>query len=330
MPTFQSDAQVLSYFPGFNENSSEGGDEYNSSLPDIIADNLFHGDFTTSLPDSLSNLTKKELEEFTNQLFKRYRFRNEINLAVTTQDEEISSVDPVFPNELSEVTLEGEENPLRTHDDALAITQYHRLAEARNRHWNERYTTLDGTSAYQLSTVWGAYDPYVEKLLEYMIDNGVSAMFSLLGHPLAGLAVEFFAQTPSIYTWVEHTVLADQRQVVRVWDASKFPEHVGYLNGQKFEVDQLDWAANQDVNAAFSIWAGNESVHYPTPYESPHFAYLSHINGELTGPPDLFSPKSYPALTYGVDGSGNELSQAEVNTILGDGAITPFENKRTP
>lgn len=327
------DAQMttLSFFPGLNENSSEGGDELNSALPHIsdtapVIDDWFHGDFRTELEDDLDDATfpDKELEEFPDASFKHVRFENQVEVEFTVDDD--GSIDPASVSvdandDTSFITLEGEGNPLRAPgvNDLLFGGDDVKPATPRPRYVSWELTEVDGVDAVRVSTIWGAFDPYVEIMLEYVADNSMILLAWLLGVPLAGQAAAFISTTPTIYTWNELTVTAEGARLARVWDASRFPGHAGYLEGTKrdevpFE-QGVHWEPQERFNGRFNTWVAEEQTHAIVPYESPHVAYLS-LFDDGAGP--------HPVMAYGTDEDGDPLSESQVLARLPDDPLDPF------
>lgn len=329
-------ATTLSIFPGVSENSGEGGDELNSALPDFYGqavDDWFHGDFQTELEDSLEAATAKdrELEEFPGEKFRHYRFKNQVEVSFTTPDGESIDPDSVevdYNEDTVDITLEKEKNKLR-HDlvnETLFSGKDKMKATPRRRHLNTERTTINGVEAVRVSTIWGAFDPYVELMLEYVADNSLLALFTLLGTPQNGHLADFISTTPTIYTWLDFVVAADGTRLARVWDASRYPKHAGYLGDDKMDTSVFergdDWQANEDLNDRFNEWTVEEQTHGVVPYESPHNAYLSLFDDDAVPGIDQ---GPHPVMYFGKDESG-DLSAEEVKSLLPDDYLDPFES----
>lgn len=329
-------ATTLSIFPGLSENSSEGGDELNSALPDFhgqAVDDWFHGDFQIELEDSLEQATKsdRELEEFPGEAFRHYRFKNQVEVSFRTPDGssiETDSVDVSYNTDTVEITLEGEGNTLRNDilNETLFGGQDKLKATPRKRYINTEITEIDGINAIRVSTIWGAFDPYVELLLEYVADNTLYALFKLLDMPQNGVLIDFITTTPTIYTWLELVITADGTQLARVWDASRYPKHAGYLGDEKMDTNVFergeDWQVNEDVNERFNEWTIEEQTHSVVPYESPHNAYLELFDRNVVPQIDQ---GLHPVMYFGRDDSG-KLSEAEVKSLLPNDYLDPFES----
>jgi hypothetical protein len=348
MVTRSGNATTLSFFPGFNENSSEGGDELNNGLPDfegLAVDDWFTGDFQEELEADYNLATDidRELEEFPDERFYHYRFKNRIEVTFDTPDNQTideESVNPTYNTDIVYVTLEDEGNPLRDSSvrSELDITQDKRKAEPRPRYHNWKVGSVDGIDAVHTASIWGAYDPYVEKMVEYASTSSSNSLLELLFNEteraLLGsgtvLLLEFIFGTPAIWTWLEHTMLADGTELVRVWDASDFPEHVGYLGAADPESRDdilIEWEANEFHNEAFDKWSTLAQLPTAGPYQSLKWEYKRDFDG--FGPFD-----QDPKMAYGWDPNRptgeRGLSASEVNDMLSDGyAVDPFDNKTT-
>jgi hypothetical protein len=341
MVTRQGNATTLSFFPGGNENSSEGGDELNNSLPDVngeMVDNWFTGDFRDTLESLYSDATDRdrELEEFSDK-FHHYRFKNRIEVQFDTPDSETidsSSVNVTYNDDLVYITLENEDNQLRdsTVRNELNITQNKRKAEPKPRYHNWTIGTVDGIDALHTASIWGAYDPYVSKMLNYAKDNSFDSLWDLLiastpATSLLALVAAYVASTPAIWTWQEYTVLADGTELVRVWDVSEYPEHAGYLGDNKRDNVTINWAENQAFNGAFNKWSTAAQIPTTGPYQAAHWEYKLAFDGNNTPLP--IGDES-PLMAYGRTPDGQALTANDVDSMLADGyAVDPFDNKRT-
>lgn len=343
MVTRQGNATTLSFFPGGNENSSEGGDELNNGLPDfsgLLVDDWFTGDFHNNLEldyDLATNLDRN-LEEFT-QDFHHYRFKNRIEVEFDTPDSatiDASSVIVSYNDDLVYVTLEDENNPLRDSfvRSELDITQNKRKATPRPRYHNWTIGTVNSTDALHTASIWGAYDPYVSKMAEYVAATSADSLWELLlsatevatlGSGLV-LAAEFILGTPTIWTWQEYTMLADGTELVRVWDVSDYPEHAGYLGNAKQDNVTIQWEENQFHNVAFDQWSTAAQLPTTGPYQAVRWEYKGDFDSNVM----LWEDPPTPLMAYGEHPNGDSITPSEVNNMLGDGyAVDPFVNKTT-
>jgi hypothetical protein len=338
MVTRQGNATTLSFFPGGNENSSEGGDELNSSLPDfggLLVDDWFTGDFHDTLEtdyDSALDIDR-DLEEFP-ESFHHYRFKNRTEVEFDTPDGQTideSSVVVTHNEDLVYVTLESdaENNPLQDSfvRSELGITQDKRKAVPRTRYHNWRIGTVNGIDALHTASIWGAYDPYVEKMAEYARVTSADSLWELLLTtaeiatlgPGLSLAAEFIVGTPAIWTWQEYTMLADGTELVRIWDVSDYPEHAGYLGNTKRDNITIEWAKNQSHNGAFDAWATVAQAPTAGPYQSLKWEYKRDFDGISL----LFDET--PLMAYGEQPNGTDISANGVNDMMEGGyAVDPF------
>ncbi len=343
MVTRTGNATILSFFPGFNENSSEGGDELNSVIPDFggyAMDDWFHGDFREEKELDYTTATAKnrDLEEYTEN-FHHYRQKNRTEVSFNTPDNQTidsNSVTVTYNTDRVDVTLEGEDNALRdpSVQSALGITQNKVQAGAKPRYHNWKIGTVNNIDALHTTSIWGGFDPYVVDMINYARDNGIENLIALLLTQtevnflgsLTGFLIAHILGTPAIWSWQEYTLLADGTELVRVWDVSQYPEHAGYLGDNWQATAEIEWQANQNINEAFVNWGAASRTPTNGPYQAVKSVYKAEFNG------DNLLPTSSPVMAYGRDENRTdpELSASEVNTMLGEGfAVDPFGNRET-
>lgn len=330
-------ATTLSIFPSTNEDSAHGGDENNSALPDYsgqppaLVDNWFHGDYWLELPESLEKAesTYKQPAEFDDIRFHKYRHKNQVAVSFESRGTEIvdGTISVTTNDEPVYITLENENNPLRLAKDLLFDGETYKKAISRDRHLNWERTEIDGMDAVRVSTIWGTHDPYVDIMLEYIVDYSITHLsLALYGAPgaLAGTAAAFISSTPAIYTWIEYFHLADGRELVRVPDASRYPRHAGYLGDEKCSRTNFDrgeeYALNEHSNDRFDDWVAETQTHHVTPYENAHSDYLNHFTDETP----VTDGGPHPVMTYGTDSNGEEINASTVKQLLPDDYLSPF------
>lgn len=306
--TVSIDVDVLSFIPGESENSTRGGNPFNSAvsqflpedlqiemplnpallpaeavidLPDFISpklkvdttplfDNWVTGDMILSdnYPDDLDiadNPRPSKYEELGSSSAPIFRTRNGLEVEFEVNEDETideSTVEVRFQGRSTESVLEQEEvNTLN--DDVGDDDEYTLEGGYRDRYYTAETTTIDGTEAVRVATVFGGYSKVPARALDLLSERGEYAFLSevldwdiyvdygpievspdiVLSHlsGLIGGITTALAAVPNIYSHLEVTVLADGRRFVRLWDHSPFPEHVAYVDGgQEFFHDFPD------------------------------------------------------------------------------------------
>jgi len=235
MPT--ETANVVTTLFGYNENE----DPSSSAIPWPF-DEWFHGDFTTSRPDSLSNaLGTKQLEEYS-QSFPDYRINSVVEIGFDTDGQTISNpnVNTTNPNDsnspggLSAVTLEGaSDEPYNPFRDTLNYDGSDDYLDATVK---GPYTAQEkvgpigdsGVEGYRASIILGGSDPYLQRMKE----DGVM-LADLVDVDIPAFVVDFMAHVTTFYSFLDFVFMADGTKLVRVWDASVYPAHALYVSGSK-------------------------------------------------------------------------------------------------
>lgn len=305
----EASAAVLTYIPGTSENTGEGGDEYDSAMPDVSdhVDNAFHADNRTSLESTLAEATEldKRLAEYPDRLFPHYRVRNGVSVSFSSPDgERIDGAVTVSAGEesaLSPVTLEGEageggDNPYRANLDSIHGGEEYKAPLAREHHVSHATFEVEGVEGVRASTIYGGVDSYIAEYVDAIAESGLGWLDATPAGAPAAYVLDHLLALPAFYSFLEVTLLADGTRVARVWDAGQYPRHALYLDGGLLGESDFDlgeeWWKNEQMNAFFARW-GTESKLALHPYKSPHLAYEK-LFGAGGGP--------HPVLLGGEDG----------------------------
>lgn len=158
------------------------------------------------------------------------------------------------------------------------------------------------------------------------------------------------SQVPNIFTFLEFTVFADGRRVVRLWDASMFPRHALYLDGERFDSTTLPYQPRERLNVHFLAFLAEASTRLVTPYYAPESAYKAHVLADAFTDqvedaieewvewvpgvdqeafPDYTDVAQHdegtPVVQYGETGDGGELSDGEIDGLLSPVPFWPFD-----
>lgn len=322
-------ATTVTMLPGHSENSTEGGDDLASAMPDYggkCLDAWFVADAVTDLPDDLRTVRemRKHLPEYDEGL-RQYRLMNRIELAFSTPDgrnvvESSVELDTNAEQKSSYVGVEGEpgeENVVREiieRDDLDWFDGREKLrADVENKRFESDAVSVEvgGVEGVRASVLFGGSDTYVEIMREKFYELGPVEFLETTGMD-AAVVPAFVVQPPTMYTFLELATMADGTTLVRVWDASRYPKHYLYVDGEKRDETEFEegsrlsggeWRANENANERFGQWVLEEqdlrspfSPHTRSGYEQ----YVDHATS--------FGP--YPAMTHGED--GEKLTASEV------------------
>ncbi len=346
--------------PGGSEDSAAGGDELNSAMPDYWGQGLdawFLGDQRVDLPADLSEAlaARKRFPEYPDEEFRAYRLKNHLGVSLPTGDGrtiadwdgvavDIGAEPPSYVCVEGE-TEHGEGNAMRTlieeppsefwdwfdgrekarahrirYDDDVAETGdgHAPRSEDLNRVVVEGEDG-DAVEGVRVSAIVGGQDTYVRKLNELFYRDPVRFQTEF---PDAGPEdVPSYVRTPpTVYTFLDLVVTADGATAARVWDASPYPKHFLYVNGQRpaaggdngFErgtgvnpdgsVEDGNWVGNQEMNyERFVPWVQQSYLPLGVEPFSPHSptAYEANWDADVPG----MTPQSHPVMVHGEDGS---------------------------
>lgn len=367
-PGVTASASVMSFVPGLSENETEGGNDLYSAFPNkgtdaipdwplapaggyVPVDDGFYGDDLGEAPTALATfLGKRKHAEGIDRPFRQYRtrhtievssepsgstFNGEIDLTLYNGSPDgqkysiytgssVTGADLTVTNAYQNTSYTVVEEDMVDDDSAEneiakrvdSTNDRYRRAYLHKQYVNVRKTTIDGVEAIQVASLYGASNPYTREIIND-------------GYGEAPIVDAFAQDNPIIFSWVELTILADGRHLVRIPDTSVFPKHVGYLDGFKqadsgldviFETDTdsgngYDVSIDEDSNNVWENFLANADAEEVTPWEGPFFLYFFNYNRDGQQPTE-------PVMAYGRTSSGGILSRNEVLSLLPD---EPFE-----
>ena len=318
----ESKANAVTTIFGYDEN----GGTRRSAIP-VFFDEWFHGDFKTERPDGLSDAINgtKSLEEYADS-FPDHRINSVVEIGFNTDGEtipdgeyEVQITDPdddTTSGSLSPVTLEGGSdepaNPFRNefdHYDDHQDDDYLTAVQKGPHTKIDDTVTVEGVDGIRGSIIFGGNDKYLEKVKEDITD-----LAELVDYDVPTILGLYFTHLPAFYTFLDFAFMADGSKAVRVWDASRYPAHALYVDGQKerqntFRQDQewtVDGPAGEDK--AFKQFAIEGQIPSTNPFNKGNsFEYKTgfRVFGFGDHPVmDLIDPGS----TLSVETIENELS----------------------
>lgn len=177
------------------------------------------------------------------------------------------------------------------------------------RRWftNTRIIERDSIEAIQVSTIYGGFTKVARRVAEFarayddlrFLDEVLGWTFKVGGRELNDIVDELpdfvrsvvapdftgliaaVAAAPNIFTFTEFTVFADGRRVIRLWDASRFPRHVMYVDGtmpvSSSASTNLSYQPRERVNLNFIAFLAEAATRKVTPYYAPEHAYKMHV-----------------------------------------------------
>ena len=346
--------------PDHEDGCDDGGDRLDSAMPDYWGQGLdawFLGDQREILPTDLDEAlaARKTFPEYPGEEFKAYRMRNHLAVSFPSADGrtiddwdavsvDLGDADPVWVCVEGE-TDHGEGNAIRTLIEEPPSEFWHWFeGRAKARAHGIRYdadvvesgdghvprsrdlngVTVEGPGGesiegVRVSAIVGGQDTYVRKLNELFYRNPVRFQTEF---PDSGPEdVPSYVHTPpTVYTFVDLVAMADGTTVARVWDASPYPRHFLYVNGERPEtgadngfrrgsdadpggsVADGNWVRNQEMNGErFVPWVSQAYAAVGVEPFSPHspLAYETNWDADVPG----MTPQSHPAMAHGEDGA---------------------------
>jgi hypothetical protein len=315
-------ANAITSIFGYNENSSEGGDERSSAIPWIL-DDWFHADNRQNPwpSDRENTLGTKSLKEYDDN-FPNFRIKTAVEIGFDTDDgqsisnHEVQMVDENLedPSTLSPITLEGEPdepyNPFRNEfddyddeyeDDYLpANVKGPSTTKDTVNVENDAGDIIEGVRG---SIILGGNDPYLVKLKADAVP-----LDDLTSEDVPRNVDRFYDEIPSFYAFLDFVFMADGTKLARVWDASRYPGHALYVGGEYRDErpfrDGSEWTPRGSVQRAFTAFAIESQIDGVTPFGDPgYFGYENTF--------DVFGFGDHPVMTYRESGSSLSASTVE-------------------
>jgi hypothetical protein len=315
--------------------------------------------FPQEIPENLDEIKRKRVEGIPGT-YRRFRFANKIKISFevtgTTAPLNIPEMGGMISNsevpvvDESTIKLEWSDTPsytlinkgklenINSNPPGVEFDSRKREAHTEKRYLNKKVLqNTDGDIVgVRVSTIWGSSNPYSREIINKTpLIGGNGTLIGLQDNPI-------------IYSWIEIIVLSNGARYVRVPDHSLYPQHVGYLDGKRSFGDGGDYGKNlvsyfipplsKDSGDEYSVgidepsnnvWADfkNEADSpVAIPYKTPHSAYLAGYDRR-----PLFAFAAYVSefaneatMIYGRDAEDNELTTSELETILPDNPLDPF------
>lgn len=217
---------------------SENGDPKASAIP-LFFDDWFHGDFHPEKFESYSEAKDLKFPDEYGQGYPNWRMDTAIEIGFDSPDgTTIASGDwdaSSGSSEQAEITLDDDTfNPFRDiaaldfdgPDDALEAT-------IKGPYEISEKITVNGVDGVRASVIYGGSDDYLSTAKE----KG-ETLASMLAPYSPGLAISaamsrYFAHVTTFYVFVEFVVMADGAKLARIWDASRYPSHDLYYDGNR-------------------------------------------------------------------------------------------------
>jgi hypothetical protein len=324
MVTKTEKANVVTSILGYDENQN-----YRHSAIPIYMDEWFHGDFDTVREQSLTDARgTKTLEEYDSSAnpFPAFRINSAIEISFDTSDgQTISNAtaemtdpdDPNSPGGLSPVTLEGasdeEANPFRNEYDYDG-SDNQLDATVKGPHDDEDPVgPIDGIEGYRGSLILGGSDPYVDEA------KSRGELYEILETETDPIRAAFIARglaTPSFYSFLDFTFMADGTKLVRVWDASVYPAHALYVGEDKKDQNPFregqEWTKDGPLRRQSAFVQFVDDAHVPgyTPFDGyGSWRYKENFD-------EILAYGEHPAMTWEADGT--EITADEVRNALSD------------
>lgn len=324
-------ATTLSTIPGGSEDSQDpDGDDLNSAMPDYFGkalDAWFIGEKREDLPDDLDDAlaARRTMPEYPGEEFRQYRTRNEVSISFRTEDGQtiadwasVSVDQQDLSDGGSEVAVEGEiahgeDNAIRNilADPSMNWFDGDDSKEAKRTNFGEgailesrNKVTVDGVEGVRASVIHGGKDTFIVDMKRKLLEEGPIEFLRRLSDAGASFATipSWIIHPPTIYTFLESILMADGTSLSVVWDASRYPKHYLYVDGDKKDDNNFEkgpaltgWKELEDLNVRFTQWVFEEQDSR-SPF-SPHYRnwYESEWNG-------LFSYGPHPVMSWSQSG----------------------------
>jgi hypothetical protein len=317
----EAKANAVTTIHGYDENE----DPRHSAIP-LFLDDWFHGDFKTEWSSNLSSAlgNSKFLEEYGEE-FPEYRVNSVVEIGFDTNGESISDyevqiTDPDDSNTsggLSPVTLEGgsdsPDNPFRNEWDYYDDDQDGDYLPAvqkgpHTKHLGPGEVTVGGVEGVRGSIIFGGSDKYLDR-----VKSDLEAYTELTTATLNEIFIKYIANLPAFYTFLDFAFMADGAKAVRVWDASRYPAHALYIDGEWEDEnvfrEGIEWTVDGPIgeHTAFESFARDGQVPGFTPFgQGGSFGYRNFYTSGSGNHPVMVH--SEPGSTLAGETVQNELS----------------------
>ena len=310
----RTDATTLTLLPGHSEDTPGDGHKLDSAMPDYWDKSLdawFIADQVTDLPDDLRDALemRRRLPEYDEPL-RQYRVRNTVDVAFTTPDgrtviDETVRVRTNADEPPSYVAIEGQTGEVNVVRDIVERDDIHWFDDrAKLRADTDRFEsgavreTVRSVEGVRASVLTGGRDEFIVRMKEKFDELGPAEFLERTGMDVEAVPA-FIVEPPTMYTFVDLVVMADGASLARVWDATPYPKHYLYVDGDKRDETAFEegehWEPRENTNRRFGQWVREEQdAQAPV---TPHVgvAYERYLDVATVWEP-------YRGLSHGEDG----------------------------
>ena len=107
----------------------------------------------------------------------------------------------------------------------------------------------------------GGRDEFIVRMKEQFDELGPAEFLERTGMDVEAVPA-FIVEPPTMYTFVDLVVMADGASLARVWDATPYPKHYLYVDGDKRDETAFEegehWEPREDTNRRFGQWVMEE------------------------------------------------------------------------
>lgn len=263
------------------------------------------GRYPNEIGVALAQVEDKYEEPIGDSRALKYKIHNRIAVEFeATAEGEIndSSVRVSFTGDMADSVLEQEDiNTPKGEIKEFAGLETNAVSPGfRPRHYHVEPITVDGTDAVRVSTIFGGNTRIANLIQQLRVKRGtVDFLLDVLDWNVNVKAGPFdvpidrilthisdsveviesaLAAVPNIYSFVEFIVTADDQQLVRVWDASLFPEHAVFVSGNRQGILGFsDETGIQELVAPNFLGFLAEANAAITPYFAPRLVYKKFV-----------------------------------------------------
>ena len=117
--------------------------------------------------------------------------------------------------------------------------------------------TVRGVEGIRASVLTGGRDEFIVRMKEKFDELGPAQFLARTGMDVEAVPA-FIVEPPTMYTFLDLVVMADGASLARVWDATPYPKHYLYVDGDKRDETAFEegdhWEPREDTNRRFGQW----------------------------------------------------------------------------